>query len=255
MLTIRNAQLSSLQGPRLAEFLDSLEPVVERHFPTKCRVLGRQALRDAMEHGVVRALGHGLPTGQPIARFFGLMILLGSDFDRDPLVPWAAQALEQSELPAAARIGLLYEAAGPELTSMAGPRGGTYKRALARARQVPFERYRGEAENASDRAQALVHEVYPQRLGRLPPGGLGRLIARAEQITHDHALDPGAGPPLAAVLIALLGIGFDRDPLHPWAVAALREDSEDPLARTEALHRAALAALQTYIDASENAWD
>ena len=255
MLEIRTAQLSSLRGPRRAQIFDSLQPLIERHFPTKSRVLGPEALRQAMEHGVERAIAHGLTTAHPVARFFGLMIVFGSELDTDPLLPWAARALVPAELPAATRVGRLYEAAGPELTALAGRGGTTYKRALVRARQVPFDRYRGDAADASGRAEALVHEVYPQRLDRLPPGGLEQLTARGEQITRDHALDPGAGPPVAALLVALLGYGIDRDPLHPWAGLALQQDAEDPLARTQALHRAALTTLQAYVDASEGAWD
>ena len=111
MLEIRTAQLSSLRGPRRAQIFDSLQPLIERHFPTKSRVLGPEALRQAMEHGVERAIAHGLTTAHPVARFFGLMIVFGSELDTDPLHPWAGLALQQDAEDPLARTQALHRAA------------------------------------------------------------------------------------------------------------------------------------------------
>lgn len=254
MPQIRTDQLPSLRAPRTDEYLASLHPLVERHFPSKCRVLGPQALRRAMLLGVERAASHGIETAQAVARFFGLMILFGSAFDDDPLLPWAARTLARTELPGVARIDLLYEIGRPELAALAGRTGGRYRRALVRARLVPFERYRCAPSEILERTEALVHEVFPQRVSRLPPRGMAHLVERARRIAGEHALDPAAGTLLAAVLIALLGSGFDHDPLHPWAAAALHDDADDPLVRTEGLHRAALATLKAYAGGSEGPW-
>lgn len=251
MLTLRMDQLASLRKARAREFLLELRPHVERSFPSKCRVLGEERLWLAMEFGVERAAAHGIDGGHAVARFFGLMVFFGSRFDSDTLLPWAEEILSRAELAGEVRIDRLYARGRPELAAMAGEQGGRYKRALARARAVPFERYPCRAAEARDHAEALVHEVFPQRLTRLPDGGLKRLVDRAQEIAQHHRLDPGAGTVLAAVLVALLGSGFPDDPLHPWAAEALRESEHDVLARTKRLHDAALAALRAYLEAEE----
>src|SRR3982751_6102142 len=57
--------------------------------PRHVEVLGDVAAREVVMGGIERAKGHGFIKRGPVRFFVEMMFLFGSEFDTDPLLPWA----------------------------------------------------------------------------------------------------------------------------------------------------------------------
>lgn len=248
MLTIRKEQMAAIRRGRRDSFVEELRAHVERFFPGDARVLGEAQLRTVLELGLDRAALHGIRQKGQTAQYVSLMFMLGSFFDEDPQLPWAAAALGPEEAPAGPRLEALQQHVKAHLREVAGPKGDRYRRALARVRRTPFEAY--FADGLRDlTVRSIARRLYPEKLGRL--GDLRPLIALAEETAARHGLPvSGDGALCGPALMLLLGAHFDRDPIHPWAAEVLETDLP-PREKAEALHRQALGRIDLYFPGKE----
>lgn len=70
--------------------------VVERlcvAHPERCAAVGNDALRQLCQHGTGRAETLGLRDSRSLALYCGVMLLAGSGFETDPLLPWGRTLL------------------------------------------------------------------------------------------------------------------------------------------------------------------
>jgi hypothetical protein len=101
-----NEHLTSALNAILSNDLDSLLPPCEGDFdyymarrlwlihPRKCEVIGASSLRRLTEMGAGLAETNGLVSVQGRGFYIGMMFMLGTSFDVDPLFPWARRVLD-----------------------------------------------------------------------------------------------------------------------------------------------------------------
>lgn len=94
MLSLRPPQLEALGHARRVELEQRLHAHVCRTLPATTRGMSDAEIRDAVHHGVSRALAHGIDTERGVCKYVNLVFVLGRDFDRDPRLPWAREILE-----------------------------------------------------------------------------------------------------------------------------------------------------------------
>ena len=102
MLVIRNAQLKA--------YRDSLLLNVEAQALAEWPEVGRPAA-EAVRQAIARALTYGLASEQQLLRFLTVGRKLGVDFDLDPSHKWAQEILNDAELAAALKIGIVEDLA------------------------------------------------------------------------------------------------------------------------------------------------
>jgi hypothetical protein len=107
MLTIRREQMRILAAPSFERFVRRGLTLVETHFGDQFASLGEAAVRDAVLYAVERAERHGLTTDQDVLSYLTLMFVFGRDFDRDPRLAWASEALQAPGRSAAFRMSRL----------------------------------------------------------------------------------------------------------------------------------------------------
>lgn len=250
MLTIRNAQMAALRHASRDHFLGQLGVHLAHYFPADVRVLDAAQLSAVMELGIGRAAEYGLALAGQTAHFVSLMFMLGSHFDQDPQLPWAAAALNAPGTQAGARLQQLHAAAKSHLHAISGPTGAIYRAALVTARRLPFEAF--QADRLSDDAiRAIATRIHPEKYHRIPD--IAAVLALAHAKAAQHGLPAGGdGALCGATLMLLLGSHFDRDPIHPWAAEVLARDLP-PGAKSLALHQQALTRLERYFSHSSSA--
>lgn len=91
--------------PEAPSFGHRLLLLLQALAPQKYQVLGDNILRDLVRHGYGAAKQHGLTTERGAMIYLSLAFLLGAGFDHDPLYPWAAEVLADSELTDPAKKG------------------------------------------------------------------------------------------------------------------------------------------------------
>jgi len=107
MLIIRREQMRALAAPSFEQFVRRGLAHVQAHFGDQFAGLGEAAVRDAVLHAVERAESYGLTTDEDVLSYLTLMFVFGRDFDRDPGLSWASEALEDPGRSAAFRMGRL----------------------------------------------------------------------------------------------------------------------------------------------------
>jgi hypothetical protein len=63
--------------------------MLERVYPAKFNFLNHSQLEGFIAEGRRCSMFYGLTNGRDVQKYTGLMMLLGSNFDKDPLFPWA----------------------------------------------------------------------------------------------------------------------------------------------------------------------
>jgi hypothetical protein len=95
MLKIRKEQYEELGKISLKRFEDNMVEHIKEFFPENYDALGETVVRKVIEYGVERAEAHGFETEPDVNMYIDLMFLLGSHFDTDPQLPWAAEILQE----------------------------------------------------------------------------------------------------------------------------------------------------------------
>lgn len=214
MLRIRGTQLDALKRVARSRFVDKLASHLETYFPAEHRVLGPAQMRIVIELGLRRSDAYGLLAAGDVCRYVTLMFFLGSHFDRDPQLPWAAEALAATGRMPGARMDRLYAIAVAHIEQIAGATGKLFTRALQRARRLPFEAL------AAPRHEILRH-IHPEKYHAIGGAGREALLALAQANAQAAALFTREGETLIAIHMFLLGAHFASDPLHPWVAEAL----------------------------------
>jgi hypothetical protein len=92
MFKIRTEQKDAFQAEAMLDFEDRMVAHVERCLPERAATLGDVELRARIRLGIERAASVGFVAERDVCRFIDLMLVFGSEFDRN--CPWAAEILE-----------------------------------------------------------------------------------------------------------------------------------------------------------------
>lgn len=220
---------------------------VKEGFPEDFTILGAEVVGRAVDFGIARAAGHGFFQGDEVEKYVDLMFLLGSYFDEDPLLPWAAHILRDPAITSPfVRIHNLEITAAKHLRKTTGEDGEHYMAALVRARRTRYEELvKVRSDDPATDVLLLLHWLYPEQYATLSKPSLAGLGLRVASAAEAHHMASREGRVVLVSLMFLLGSFFDRDLLQPWAVPAFAEPG-DANAKARALHAAALARLDRY---------
>jgi hypothetical protein len=235
----------SVKDPAWERYESEMLAHLAKSYPVDMGLLGTQNAKAVIAFGAARAQSHGFNSARQLCRYTSLMIGLGSRFDADPQLPWAAPILRSTSRKGPdARLDDLSERAAKHLTAVSGFKGMVYLRALARARGRTLEMLPSVSPRGAEDALApLFASLYPEK-ARLIEGTLGLLVKIAEIGARRYKLGEGHPFALYATLMFLLGAGFDEDPQFPWAGQVLNDSrTPSPLDKVRALADAGLAWL------------
>lgn len=241
MLKIRQEQLEALrQVPRQA-FEDDMVAHFERYFALQATLLGEQRLRTVIRKGIVRAGEHELRTRRQICFYISIMLLLGSEFDVDPQLPWATQRLSDRRMHPSARILRLYDEVSDYLDRTAGKDMRFYNRALLRMRADPLSDLAEDFNHDFEaNAVALLFRIYPEKCAVQGEELIRRLVVDGVNGAARYRIRDRDGKLIYSGCMLMTGSRFDIDPAHPWAAEALLDESLPPQDRGSHLYRAAM---------------
>jgi hypothetical protein len=242
----RRAQLHQAEAARLR---DDLLHHLWTKFPLHCVTLGEAQARVCVEHIIDRGQVHGFTSIATLRGYANLMLFLGSDFDDDPQLPWAAVQLRRSQsLARPQALAELLSLAGSELTRIAGARGEHYRRALLWVRSKRFDQLCASyGQDGELGLRASLRATWSQKYDVMGDAGITQLVADARLRAGIHGLLTDESLLVYSNLMLLLGSAFESDPFHPWAALALAEASQDPRNPAGQLHAAAVRELERFL--------
>ena len=94
MLTIRKEQLAAFGPLGEKTFEDRVIAHLKKVFPEQSESLGEPKLRETIQYGTQRAAAYRIISERDVCKYIDLMVLYGSDFDKDPNLPWAQSILQ-----------------------------------------------------------------------------------------------------------------------------------------------------------------
>lgn len=214
------------------------------------RFVGLAVERAAYHHALAARAGELPPRGggaaslaQDSLRFAGTMVMLGSGFETDGLLPWAAEILAAEGREATWRIQTLFRATLTWREETAGPHEHHLEAALRRIRAHPFMQAPSE-EVGDEEIIAFVEQVYPERAKVAPRAALGRLPGQARALAERHGIADERAPAMLAVLLFMLGHAIDEDPQYPWVKRALTAPLERGVGRVWRLYADAMVYVE-----------
>lgn len=237
MLTLRPDQLQSLEQDRILSFELEMSEHARAFSPRHCEILGQSGVRAVVQLAMQRSQRHGFTYRGPIRLFLELVFMLGSDFDTDPLFPWAAEILADRKIPdQMGRADRLYHRSGEYFDETAGPKSLLARRALhalgrAREESLPV--------GGSTFATAMIarfERIYPEKCRYVGEPALRKMVERAVQMASELNLGTDAGAVLVSALTFTVGHGFASDPCLPWIKKTLDDPkTTDPAERVARL--------------------
>ncbi len=244
MLLIRREQMDALRAALWPLAEDALFEDLGTVFQAEHRVLGDEGFRLVIKLGLSRCQEHDVDRYGDVRQYVFLMFLLGSHFDRDPLLKWARTALaecgENDD-----RVRCLVENATRHIEAAAGAKGQFYRAALARCRRLGEAELELASKESSHREyELLLRELWPERMQLLDDRQISGLLERAGKRCREFELPMPSAIMLVAVLSMMLGTHFYEDPIHPWAARALARPVPE---RYRALSQAARDILDIYL--------
>ncbi|WP_156338920.1 hypothetical protein [Chondromyces crocatus] len=190
--------------------------------PHRCRLLTEVALRHVIQHAITRASTHRFTQRGPVRLHVELALLLGSGFDGDPQLPWAAAALGVPDLDQSYRAEALhrgacayFEALGRETP---GRTGGMLERLAAFAEGA---RVAGPG-RVEDEALRVMAALDAEKATYVGEASLRQLVARASGTCGGlPEASRSASVVMLAGLMFVFGHQCDEDAMHPWIAASL----------------------------------
>jgi hypothetical protein len=250
MITIRDEMMRIFEEAALRAFEDEMVRHLERSDPGLCEVPGEAAVRRVIRLGVERAKGYGLTDRGPVRLYIELMVLLGSHFDTDPLLPWARAILDDPSIRnQGSRANRLYERATAYFHEVAGPDDEYLIDAMLRIHRAAAEVLPPLGPDLEEAALTRLSSIYPEKCESVGEPALRALIRRGPELARHHSAGTDLGVALFIALPFALGHGFATDPLYPW----ISEVLNDPLVteisrRAERLKARAMGYLGRLLD-------
>jgi hypothetical protein len=223
-MQIRPEQLAALKDASLANFEQQLAGHCRTFAPNMSERAGATKVREFVHTGVQRARGHGFTLRGPMRLYLELMLSCGCDFDTDPQLPWAREALAadpaSDEMP---RAKALYQA-------MQGYAGCVYGAGrehaigalgrLSRLSPADWSKLSGPFEA---RLEQFLRAIFPQKLEYSGMPAVAGLIPRAAETASGFSVRLEMAVVLLLTLSFTFGHGAATDPMYAWVPATLAD--------------------------------
>jgi hypothetical protein len=243
---IDQKQMNALQAARQLDLAGELAAHLRRFAPAHAGALGDAPLRALAARGLERAGGHGYDRLGAVRFYLECMVMLGSDFDSDPLCAELGRLVHGSggAPDALQRADRLHARVLAWSRELAGHDGRAEPRAWARLAAAVG----GASTAAAHDPQvtlARLQETWPEKATLAGAQACGAIVARAFAIAGRQGSAWREAAPAYAGFMLVLGHGCFADPQYPWlADAVLQASPAGPAAVRQRLHEAFAAWLE-----------
>jgi len=250
MLRIRKEQNEELGKIALKRFEDSMVEHIKEFFPKYYEIHEEPLIRKVILYAVDRAESYDLITERDVCLYINLVFLLGSNFDTDPQLPWAAETLNDETITdSVTRIDTLYDKAMEYLDHVAGVDNEYLGRALLRIREIyGRELTQPPVENLENHVAMRLKEVWPHKYRRAGEQTINSLVRHGIASAKQYNITGQHGLTVYIELMFMLGSGFDKDPQFPWAAKVLNDESmPNRITKVDQLHEETMAFLEKWL--------
>ena len=109
MLEISNKQLAVFSRNSSLDFENRMVAHLRMDFAEHCEHMEELDLRELIRYGIQRAAAHELTWEYEVCLYLHLMLVLGRNFDQDPIYEWIGKLLNGREGSASDRVEAIYD--------------------------------------------------------------------------------------------------------------------------------------------------
>jgi hypothetical protein len=248
-MIIRPEQIETFEAAAQVSFEAEALEHIRKEYPAAVQGIEEAALKQLISQGAQRAGKHGFKARGPVRMFLEFLVLLGHEFDQDPMLFWVADILKDrdglSEMEQALRLHLHVTT---YLDLVYGPKGEHAAKGLAQIVKSLPQELTAVGRSYESAAAPWLQTLHPRKCAYAGQAALLNLVQQAQQAAARCGLTAPEGPPLVLALMFVLGSGVLTDPLFPWVAASLAAGGdvktrlERLTARTQTHMRQALEA-------------
>ncbi len=233
-MIVRKEQTETLERSAIDAFERRTYLHLQQWFPHHCELLGEDQMRQVVRRGWRKANSYEFTAECCVRSYIEFMCLLGGGFDSDILLPWAAEILKDRSSDDVVRGDRLYHKIWDYIDHVAkdyrdADGQPTTARFMNDLRQI---RHNGNEVITPARIASLVESQWT-RLQRLFPAkceyvgqpGVREGIVTGFASAQGYGITTERGLVLFSGMSFVLGGGFDKDPLLPWASATLQDSA------------------------------
>jgi hypothetical protein len=213
---------------RMLEYLRTFSP---RHF----KILTEDEILEVIRHGMKKAQSHGFTSERSLRIFTELMLILGSGFDEDVQMPWAAEMLGDEDVTdEPARIDRLDHQARSYAQHIAQDYGDVEGEAdprrfieqIRQLRQEPAEVLdKSAVTRFCQRVAMRINFIFPKKSEYLGELIVRQVINHGIWLAKSYDITTERGIAFFIAMMFMLGSGFDKDPQLPWVSAILHDQT------------------------------
>ena len=242
-MIIRPEQMETFQGAAQASFeVEALEHI-RKDYPQAVKGVEEVRLKQWISKGAERARGHGFKARGPVRMFLDFQVILGHEFDRDPMLFWVGDILKDREgLDEMEQASRLHLHVTTYLDLVYGPEGEHVTKGLEHIAKVSPQELTAVGRSFESSAIPWLQTLHPRKCAYAGAAALTNLLQQAQQASARCGLPTPEGPPLVLGLMFAFGSGVLTDPLFAWVAASL-EGGGEAKTRLERL----TARTQTYM--------
>jgi len=246
MLAIRGEQMKVFEDAALRSFKEEMLTHLRDFSPPLFKTAGEAQMRAAIDLGISRAATYGFTFRGPVRLYLELMLLFGSHFDTDPQYPWAGQILVDLNFGSQMqRAEMLYEKTMDYREKVAGPEDNYSLDALRNIAVFAKTLIDIPQNNFAAFMLQEISQLYPQKVAYTGADALTALIRKGMEGAQRQRFGTARGAALVTVLMLGFGHGCGNDPLYPWIMKTLKDETiTDPDARASRLEKRALTWLE-----------
>ena len=248
MLVIREEQTNVFQQAAGITFENQMVEYLTELSPKHCTILGDAQVRRVVRYGLERAESHGLTDTRSFSLYLALMLMLGSNFDADPQLPWAANILgDQNLIDEYGRMHSLHRSAMEYAEAVAGANNKHADAAFERIRKEKIADLPGDSSDFRSTLMNRLNEIYPEKYHYIGKDALRLTRHKGVDAALRYGLSSKRGILIYIVMMFMLGGGFDADPQFPWAQDVLKDDNlTEESIKTDRLYKTALTYLEKW---------
>lgn len=230
-MLIRREQVDTFEKAAWTSFENEMVQYMLAFASRLASVAGEENVRKLVRSGLERARAYKLRLRGPMRFYLELMASLGSDFDSDPILPWARAGLsDEAAADEMERADRLYRRMLAYNEAVGGKENEFGKQALQRMLSADPKAFTASRGSLEEKIVQALESIYPQKADAAGRDALLLLIQGAREKAHRYAIRSQEGTAFLTALMFAFGHGVDADPMYPWVTTALT----DPLIIDEA---------------------
>ena len=227
MLFISNKQLEVFEIPGLRRFEDEMVEHVKGYFPNHFSAIGENGIRNTIGYAYKRAKSYGFTTQRNVCKYLNNMIIMGSNFDADPLHPWAHSILhEDNKKDSKIRIDKLSSKAIEVMTEIAGETHLYLNRTLLDLNNKSDEIFKKLINSDLTNASNILNGIFPQKLKSVGETNLNNMMKLGVVNANRYGIKSESCVLVYLLFMFLIGSGFDKDPQFAFASKNLNDKGE-----------------------------